>query len=293
MSLNQNISTSMAQLDSFGVIKLTGADNIKFLQGQATINVERLQENELALGAVCNPQGRCVSLFFICQFNDAIWLILKQETIEATIINLKKYAVFFKVDILDCSAEYQLFGLTNISLKDNKLKNNGLVAFWEAKRLAISIISRDKESTIDAVKPSSLTKSNEQSWLFALAKQGVSWLTLPSQSQFLPHNLDLPQLAAVDFKKGCFTGQEVIARMQYKGKLKSHIQLFETQATLDVLPMSTIWSDEKSVAQVICSAKNEDNHTAILALVKDRYLDCKIFRLNDENGPILDLTKAN
>jgi len=149
-----------------------------------------------------------------------------------------------------------------------------------------------KKDAFKAANDKDLIQINEQSWLFSLATQKICWLTSQSQSQFLPHNLDLPELDAVDFKKGCFTGQEVIARMQYKGKLKSHIQVFETKCATEVTPMSSILVDDKNAAQVICGAKNEENQTAILALVKDRYLDSKIFRLNDENGPILELTKT-
>lgn len=135
--------------------------------------------------------------------------------------------------------------------------------------------------------------SNEQNWLYFLAYHRIPWLNSASQSQFLPHNLDLPMLEAVDFDKGCYTGQEVIARMQYKGKLKSHMQLFECDTAVNAQATDKIVDGEQTVAEVICGATGNNGRTAILALVKDRYLESKSFRLKEQNGPILQLLNNN
>jgi len=289
---NQTTSLTISQLDSFGLIKISGDDNIKFLQGQITTNAETIESGQLALSAICNPQGRCVSLFFITKNEQDFWLILKRQAIDETIATLKKYAVFFKVEISE-NTEHHIYGLHDTSIETINICKNSFTASWQDKLLTLLVISTEEQSDWLDSNSQTTAMSSEKNWLFELANKRISWLETDSQSQFLPHNLDLPAINAVDFKKGCFTGQEVIARMQYKGKLKSHLQLFHIQTSNDIKPMATIAADDKSAAQVICSIINEQDCTAVLALMKDRYLDSKIFRLNDENGSILELIKSN
>lgn len=290
MSSTISNQQSVSQLGSFGLIKLAGEGVIKFLQGQITINAETMEPGQLSLAAICNPQGRCVSLFFITKINQQVWLILKNETIESTITTLKKYAVFFKVEIIDCSEQNIIYGLNNITFKHNQVNENWHIVNWNKPAITLAIVPREAQQ---AWEKETYQLSDEQNWLFDLTNKRISWLDLNSQSQFLPHNLNLPELNAVDFNKGCFTGQEVIARMQYKGKLKSHLQLFQLSSSVTVKSLEIIFADGKSAAQVVCSANNDTDCRVILALVKDRYLDSQIFRLNSENGPILELIKSN
>ena len=292
MSSTTEVALTASQLDDFGIIQISGTDTIKFLQGQITVNPDLLRPGQLALGANCNPQGRCISLFFIAKVEQNILLFLKRETLETAIANLRKYAVFFKVDITDQTKQNSLYGFSGISQPELKLITNVELMSWQEQNIAIIMVAKDNQALVEEQIRDISTISPEQNWLYQLTYKSISWLTQKGQSEFLPHNLNLPLLKAVDFNKGCFTGQEVIARMQYKGKLKSHIQLFKSKEQLEISAIEHIFVEDKKAAQLICGAHNEKGETALLALVKDRYLDDKIFRLGAENGPILELIKA-
>ncbi len=282
---------SICHLNNFGLIKISGIDANKFLQGQITVNIDLVTENQLTLAATCNPQGRVLSLFFINKKEGDFYLILRSDTIESTLAHFKKYAVFFKVAITDDSNQYALYGL-NQPLTDNLKSIIKLTpSSWLEKNIHILMVDNGDRTAFESSLNTELLIMAEQNWLTHLAKSGITWLENKSQAEFLPHNLDLPQLKAVDFKKGCFTGQEVIARMQYKGKLKSHLQLFQLTGDNTVSTLDTIYVGEDKAAQVICSACDEHGNTLILALLKDSYLEAKKFHLNDENGPILNLLK--
>lgn len=288
---SQNNHSSISQLASFGLIKISGVDCNKFLQGQITINVESIEENKLALAATCNPQGRILSLFFITKRANDIYLILPLETIESTIAHFKKYAVFFKVTITDESQQFDLYGLNQPLTNDIGSAIKMAATSWKDRNINIFIVNSDNKTDFETNLKPLLAFKPEQNWLAYLALNRIAWLESISQAEFLPHNLDLPLLKAVDFQKGCFTGQEVIARMQYKGKLKSHLQLFQLSSNEVVSALETIYVREEKAAQIICSARDEKNKTLILALLKDGYLEDKIFHLNHENGPILNLLK--
>lgn len=287
-----NSQTFIANLTSFGVIQISGEDSNKFLQGQLTINAESINHEQLSLASICNIQGRCISLFFVFKVDEIIYLILKQETIPETLLTLKKYAVFFKVKLLDVSMEYQVLGIAknlelNKDLKSTKKFKDELDSvYWFNSNIGLSIINKNKMLDSEQLNKEVL---EENLWLFSLAKNRIPWLTLETQSHFLPHHLNLPQLLAVDFKKGCFTGQEVIARMQYKGKLKSHLQLFSCKSNLKSQAKGNILCDGKNAAEIICMTSVIGQGSLILALMKDIYLDHKIFQLTGENTPILKL----
>ena len=279
-------------LENLGCIRLRGEDTLKFLQGQITINAENLIENQLILGSVCNPQGRCVGLFWAGKQADDVVLFQLKETINDTIAHLSKYAVFFKTEISDISDQKVIWG--NVSSQaldhsevDSTIKKHADI-FTQADGL-VSLVMADKSAKAEINNSPKVSEGADAFYLQLTAHQ-IPWLTSESQNEFLPHNLNLPDLGAVDFKKGCFTGQEVIARMQYKGQLKSHIQRFRSQQKMaNVQPLAKVFADGKKAGEVICGALGTDGMAEFLVLLKDKYLECEIFRMQDENGPILEL----
>ncbi len=283
---------TISHLNSFGIIEVSGKDAGKLLQGQITINIDTISNDKLSLAAMCNPKGRCVALFFIMKKPEATdsesyWLILKHDLIEHTMVNLKKYAIFFATEINDISRQYSLLGTVDDS--NNKLASKGKMVSVGLEVNNLHILICDDSDDISKQDPE---LGDESTWLYQLTYNGLPWLEQNSSGLFLPHNLNLPALNAVDFKKGCFTGQEVIARMQYKGKLKSHMQHFGCDSSCNFNPGDKVFCDARVGGEVICGASSQTGETSLLILLKDKYLECEFFRLNSENGPILTLLNA-
>ncbi|MGX5202554.1 CAF17-like 4Fe-4S cluster assembly/insertion protein YgfZ [Aliikangiella sp. IMCC44632] len=291
-----NPDTPMTHLAQWGCIKFSGQDVTKFLQGQLTINPQHLKPNQLCLGAVCNPQGRCIALAFITTDTESVYFFQLAETIDETIAHLKKYSVFFKVAIDNISSRADIF-CHSVLAEPNAPEE--LQGEPDSKVTAVSTINQF-QFKLSLVEKSSLNEFiqlfganqfyNDSQFLTKLGQNHIPWLTKGAQVMFLPHNLNLPELGAVDFKKGCFTGQEVIARMHYKGKLKSHMQLLEADTALKLSPGDKIYYQDKSVGEVICHISPSLNETYILALLKDSALDHKVFQSSPENSPILRLS---
>jgi len=289
------------ELSSYSFIDVTGVDVDRFLQGQLTINVETPQPKKAFLASLCNPKGRVVSLFFMAKINAGYRLYLPKSLQEKTVEQLRKYAVFFKVVVNVANEDTPLLatkGLT-FSQVDELMIEHQLVDYACINGTDLSIIIPcSEQQTPPLTHRNNIARQfslqiveQDSGWYWALAMLEIPWITIATSEQFLPHNLNLPSLGAVDFNKGCFTGQEVIARMQYKGKLKQHLARFKGDGSYGILPGGVIQQAGKKVAEVICVAINLEKEVLVLALLKDSAEQDESFQLICQNSPILELTK--
>jgi len=162
---------------SFGLIRVHGRDAKKFLQGQLTCNLDEVHAEHSRLGAHCNPQGRVLFLFRIFEEQEGYYLVLPGPMAAPALHLLKKYAIFFKLELRIVEEEL----------------------------------------------PPHLDERARQEWRFFDLSQGIPQIYPETSALFLPHDLRLHELQGLSWDKGCYTGQEIIARMHYKGKLKNHL----------------------------------------------------------------------
>lgn len=281
------------ELHSYTFLEITGNETDRFLQGQLSINIDTPNKTTANLAALCNPKGRIVSLFHITKINNGYRLFMPKTIIEATLSHLRKYAVFFKVKIEQAASSITLFAFNSDlagSLSELLVnqQTNRIIGLPNTE-LSIILASSDLREKIKLVinQHSADYLNTEDSWYWQLATHKIPWLNQDSTEQFLPHNLNLPQLGAVDFNKGCFTGQEIIARMQYKGKLKQHMQLLKSNDSLLVNPNESLEQTGKKIGEVICSINIEEKGCLVLALLKDSVSKNENIQLTSENSPIL------
>ena len=274
-------------------IEITGTDSDKFLLGQLTIATGNIASNKASLAAFCNPKGRVVSLFHIYKIEEGYRLFLPRTLVEYTLSHINKYAVFFKIEVAELLPKCIVYGFKYSSFNANEEiesddRKSKLIQLTSS-RLAFHCFESDDiyEQLNNSASIQPINGNYE--WQSTLAEFGIPWLSDTSSSHFLPHSLNLPTLAAVDFTKGCFTGQEVIARMQYKGKLKQQLHILRCDKTLDLTPKDKLYQGGKAVAEVVCSVSTVGKPSYLLALVKDRANKTEFFQLNTENSPILEL----
>lgn len=262
------------ELGSYTYIDVLGADSEKLLQGQISIDVSKILSGTAKLAVLCNPKGRIVALFHIHRVTGGFRLILPREISEQTISHIKKYAVFYKVNISSADDSSHLFAISSIATEN--IEPQAIVL----PSIDLSIIFEENDVSLASYAESTDSKilHSDEYWYWQLAANHIAWLTTDTYEHFLPHNLDLPKLSAIDFNKGCFTGQEVIARMQYKGKLKQHLQLLKTEQIADILPLEKLKQGDKKVAEVVCQTNKIGEGSLVLALVKDSADKDKAFK---------------
>jgi len=264
------------KLASITFVDLVGSGVSSFLKGQLTISTDSIDSDTAKLAAFCNHKGRIISLFHIVAIDDGFRLIMPKSIVDASLVHVKKYAVFFKLDIINPEESMRLTCIDTEELLAE----------------AVSIDHTHLKVKFSDSECASSTSTGDTIWNWQLIKNGIPWLTAETIEKFLPHYLNLPKLDAVDFNKGCFTGQEVIARMQYKAKLKQHLRMLTTSSTDVIPPLSYLEQSGKKVAEIVCSALHSDEGQRVLASVKNSANSDKEFQLKLENGSILELKTA-
>ncbi len=196
---------AVCDLSHLGLVKVSGTDAKKLLQGQLTCHLDDITSAQGHLGAHCNPQGRVISLFYIFLFQDAYYLLMPRHLMPIAMAALKKYAIFYKTELTDASKDLSVLGWIKTT---------------EERGLIISLKEHRQELPEHFAQAPFLTS---QEWKQLDLQEGIPAIYPETSGKFLPHEINLEKLGAIHFEKGCYTGQEIIARMHYRGKLKNHL----------------------------------------------------------------------
>src|SRR5690606_16691868 len=222
-------------LDHEGLLAVRGVDAAKFLQGQVTCNLNYLSASQSSLGARCTPKGRMLSSFRIVPVEDGYLLAMASELVESQLADLQKYAVFSKSKLTDESAAWVRFGLSGGDAAVNELglqldsTSDALTSTGQL--LAVRLSDGRAELWAPATEAEALQsrlatllpQAPLTDWLLAQVRAGVGQVFGATRELFIPQMINLQALGGVSFKKGCYTGQEIVARMQYLGKLKRRL----------------------------------------------------------------------
>jgi folate-binding protein YgfZ len=229
-----------------GVLAVRGSDAGKFLQGQLTCNINYLNEHHASLGARCTQKGRMQSSFRILLQGDGCLLAMARELIEPQLADLKKYAVFSKSKLTDESADWVRFGLNDADTvlaelglelsaeSDVVARHEGLIAIRVSPARAELWVAADQAEAVRNRLSATLAEDDLNAWLLGQIRAGIGQVMAETRETFIPQMLNLQAVGGVSFKKGCYTGQEIVARMQYLGKLKR--RLYRLSLTGDALP---------------------------------------------------------
>jgi tRNA-modifying protein YgfZ len=222
-----DISTlhGVASLPRLGVIRAEGDEAAKFLHGQLTQDFSLLGLSEARLAGFCSAKGRLLASFIgFKRAHDQILLVCDAEVLPAALKRLSMFVLRAKARLSDASAEFQLRGLVGSEVPDalpatpwSKLDTDGaqIVRLYPGSGVARALWV----APVGAPIPSGpALDSGTWDWLDVMA--GVTLLSQPVVEAFVPQMLNMESVGGVNFKKGCYPGQEVVARSQFRGTLK-------------------------------------------------------------------------
>ncbi len=287
---------SFTPLSHEGVLAVRGADAKAFLQGQITCNLGYVNDNRSSLGARCTPKGRMLSSFRVLLENDGYLLAMDSDILVAQLAELQKYAVFSKSKLSDDSALWSRFGLcqgdtalTALGIElpaepNSTVHHNNMVAIRVSAELSELWVHSDEGPCLRKRLLGHLTEAPLNTWLLAQIRSGIGHVSMPIREQFIPQMLNLPALDAVSFKKGCYTGQEIVARMQYLGKLKRHMYRFQLATQTIPAPGTPLMSPvhSSSVGEVVSAARSEYGIELLATALDDAVGDGRIYLETDE-----------
>jgi folate-binding protein YgfZ len=295
-------SAFFCTLSHEGVLAVRGADAGKFLQGQLTCNLNYLSDTQASLGARCTQKGRMQSSFRILLQGDGVLMAMATELLEPQLADLKKYAVFSKSKLTDESAAWVRFGvdhgdaaLGSLGLAlpadtDSVARHDQLIAIRVSPDRAELWVSADQADVVKGQLSALLAEGDLNQWLLGQIRAGIGQVMPGTRELFIPQMLNLQAVGGVSFKKGCYTGQEIVARMQYLGKLKRRLYRLKLDASALPEPGTPLFSPThgSSIGEVVIAARAEQN-IELLAVLQAEAADGGDIRLGTLEGPALHL----
>ena len=234
----EHSSNFICPLINWSLIKITGIDSKNFLQGQLTTNMEDLEIGACTLSSHCDPKGRMNANFYLYRHKkDDFLLILPSNNLKIALETIKKYSIFSKVIISDESSTLAILGI-NFDIKDNFKSEEIYCLIKTPNQLNLTIIEKNKNYNFLTHLHTMLELKNdivfrgEYFWLFELIKRGIPFVGKEDSNKYLPQMFNLDALGGLSFNKGCYTGQEVIARTKFLGKVKKRCLPFKTISTI-------------------------------------------------------------
>lgn len=256
------------------LLQITGPDASKFLQGQLTADVNEVTPKQSRLTGHCNAKGRVLFTGRLLTLRENHFLLqLPPDMAEHALASLKKYAIFSKVQ-LSIIKNIQQFGITGTPSPEFLTQFNLKIPS------EIDQVSSSNENWLIRVPgdryelfclKNLVAEQNFSSWQCLEIQNGLAWIEPSTMGEFTPHQLNFPAINAVNFKKGCYTGQEIVARMQYLGKLKEELCLLTWEN--NSYPAGTDCHEldsSKSIGTLVCSAEKNNQWQGLASLRLDR-----------------------
>jgi len=250
-------SAFATDLSDNALIAFAGDDARAFLQGQFTNDVEALAVGEAQWGGWCTPKGRLVATFLLVRRANGFLLMLPAEIAAAFAKRLGMFVLRSKVKIVDASGDFGRIGIAGdgaASLVRNRwgevpapmraIEKDGAtcVAIDEARFVAF-VPAASAGATLDALAAESSGGSRDQ-WAWAMIQAGVPVVVAATQEAFVPQMANFDLVGGVSFKKGCYPGQEIVARTQYRGILKRRMALAHIAGGERPQPGQAVYSKE-------------------------------------------------
>lgn len=206
-------------LPQLGVIRAVGEDAVDFLQNQLTQDMAHVPVGEARLAAFCNAKGRMRASFLACRHSThEYWLVCSADLLAATLKRLSMFVMRSRLKLIDASAEIGVWGLLGDAAlpPTTATEPNTLLAPLppaDGAPRALWLAPTDSAAPAGGSLP-------PEAWDFAAVRSGVAWVSAATAEAFVPQMLNYESVGGVDFKKGCYPGQEVVARSQFRGAIK-------------------------------------------------------------------------
>lgn len=233
----------VAPLTYSGLIRAQGEDAAKFLHGQLTNDFSLLGLSEARLAGFCNAKGRLQASFIgFKRSHTDILLLCSPDLLAITIKRLSMFVMRAKAKLVDASADFVVFGLAGSAVAETTraIVDYKSTVWTKSDMDGISVVNLYPAdgvpralwvAPVGTPAPAGLAMTPEQ-WAWGEVRSGIATVTQPIFEAFVPQMLNYESVGGVNFKKGCYPGQEVVARSQFRGTLKRRAYLAHADESL-------------------------------------------------------------
>ena len=258
----------ITSLNNRSLLKISGLDAENFLQSQFTNDIKKIRENEIQINAYCQHQGKVISIIWVFKRNKHYYLSIHDELKDLVLYKLNIFKLMSKLEIEDFSDKVFQYGL---------IKENNENSFKITENLSLLTTRELIEDTQDKFH-----------WEMACINENLPEIYLKMSEKHIPQALNLDiDLMGVSFTKGCYPGQEVVARMHYLGKPKRRLFRFSSNFevsigdSLDVKNSKSLKSSGMAIRVV-----KDVNVFYFFGIFEVSYINDQIFLNNDLNKPV-------
>mgnify|MGYP005681340009 CR=1 FL=1 len=260
------------------LIKCTGDDAENFLNTQFTNDVKNMKNNSVMLSGYCNPKGRLISVLYIIQLDKEFYLYTTLDTLEPLLQKLNMYKMMSKVEfiiqkdiLIGTAAKNENTSLINciLNTKEAKKINQSVVFKIDDNQIVLQTNSKEIESLLD-IEDSSIL--GYKSFDFMDIDSIIPFINESQVESYTPQMLSLDLLNGVSFSKGCYPGQEIVARTHYLGEAKKSLCkiTFASKKEISLNDKLETADDKKSAGEILNLVKiNNEKYNSLAVLRKD------------------------
>ena len=265
-------------LKNRALIKISGTDSEEFLQNQLSNDISKINNLDIQINAYCQHQGKIIALFWVMRSDESFLISLPNDLVDKVIARLQIFVMMSDVKIENVSGQFNQTGLINES-------NENAFSINESLSLLIDSYGVSNKEIND----------NSSEWTKACIDSQIPEVYLITSEKLVPQmlNLDIDEVG-VNFSKGCYPGQEVVARLHYLGKAKRRLFSFKSEA--EILIGDSLYCSSSKAANargdrykgsgIVVDSVKYDSFFYCLATLDVDLIDSRL-TLNNEYGPIL------
>ncbi len=257
-------------LSHLSCLTITGKDTAKLLQGQLTCNVNEISESKSNFTAMCNAKGRAIATFLLAKKADAFLIILPDDLLETVKRKLQLYVLRSDVKITDSTDGLCLLGLSNPAYTGSAFtaESQDDILFVnlpgkQGRKLLIADADNGLRFWSEQTGANGVSNASAEAWRYLDIVSGLPWVTAATSEEFIPQMLNLDKLGGISFNKGCYTGQEIVARTHYLGKAKRGLFLAACKSAILPAPNSNVIrlgdTEPVTIGKVLQSQSSHDD----------------------------------
>jgi tRNA-modifying protein YgfZ len=251
---------NLTTLDNLSVLTIRGSDAHKFLQGQLSQDISRLASEPALWAGLHNPQGRVLAVLrLFAAGTDHVLAVLPASIAAATTATLRRYLLRAKASVEDGNTQWRVYGLTGPDAE--AAASTRLHLPMEASGLRQLVVAPRNEPMPES------EPADVDSWTRDDIAQGLPEVLSETSGQFVAQMLNLDLIDAVSFDKGCYTGQEIVARAHYRGKVKRRMQRFGTDHVDALKPGARLRLSDGREVKIVQAAFDGSRGQEFLAVV--------------------------
>ncbi|OGA04165.1 MAG: hypothetical protein A3H35_08745 [Betaproteobacteria bacterium RIFCSPLOWO2_02_FULL_62_17] len=285
-------SEILADLSHLAALRFSGEEAENFLQGQLSCDVKAIPQGGGSLGSYCTPKGRMLASLTLLRDRNEFVMLLSASLAAAIQKRLAMFVLRSKVNIANSGDSLVLIGLAGHACSGALAASGALPA--EVRTFAIAggrlllLVPLSAAATTLTNLRACFKPVGSCAWQWIDISQGIPLITAATQDQLIPQMTNLELIGGVSFKKGCYPGQEVVARTQYLGRVKR--RMFRAHLEVEAAPGDTLFSDDlgaQASGLVVNAQPAPDGGWDLLAVAQLGSHDSSTVRLKAPDGPAL------